>query len=141
MVISQETSALISSVQEFSRNKLRHADDLAILVELSRLRRQDQVLDDICFLSKFLVNTTTVMQRIGPDGEGYDKLSREFSENLEKANTFVRLLVKEAPEEVKRHFVTTYFALTPVALESLMQLLYDVSWVKNWNIDHPPVKE
>ena len=141
MVISQETSALISSVQAFSRNKLRHADDLAILVELSHLHHRDQVLDDICFLSKFLINASTVMKRIGRDGEGYDKLSREFSENLEKANTFVRLLVKEAPEDVKRHFVSSYFGLTPVALESLMQLLYDISWLKNWNIDHPPVNE
>ncbi len=141
MVISQETSALISSVQAFSRNKLRHADDLAILVELSRLHHHDQVLDEVSFLSKFLINTSTVMKRIGRDGEGYDKLSREFSENLEKANTFVRLLVKEAPEDVKRHFVSTYFGLTPVSLESLMQLLYDVSWLKNWNIDHPPVRE
>jgi hypothetical protein len=137
MVVSQETASLIASLQDYSRQKLRHADDLASIIEISRLRNQSQVLEDLCFLSKFLVNTRGVMGRIGNDGEGYEKLSYQFTENLEKATTFVRLLIKEAPDEIKRHFTTTYFGMTPDALASFMELLYDISWLKNWKIDHP----
>ncbi|HTR80926.1 MAG TPA: hypothetical protein VMM58_04785 [Bacteroidota bacterium] len=137
MVVSQETAALISSLQDYSQQKLQHADDLAALIELSRSHNLIQVLDDLCFLSKFLVNTNSVMKRIGPDAEGYVKLSHEFAENLEKASTFVRLLVKEAPEDIKRHFASTYFGMTANGLNSLMELLYDISWLKNWGIDHP----
>ncbi len=136
MIVSQETSSLITSLQDFSKKKLQHADDLAALIEISKLRNQAHMLEDLSFISKFLVNTRSVMERIGRDGEGYDKLSFQFSENLEKASTFVRLLVKEAPEEVKRHFISTYFGMTPGALTLLMELLYDISWLKNWNIDH-----
>ena len=140
MVVSQQTSSLLSSLQDFSKQKLRHAEDLASLIELSRLRRQSQVMDDLSFVSKFLVNTKGVMERIGKAGEGYDKLSFEFAEGLEKASTFVRLLVKEAPDDVKRHFTSAYFALTPESLNLLMELLYDLSWLKNWEIDHPSKK-
>ena len=136
MGISQETASLISSLQDFSQRKLHRADDLASLIELSRLHNQGRVLDDLCFFSKFLINTSTVMKRIGNGGEGYNKLSREFAENLEKASTLIRLLVKEAPDDVKRHFTSTYFGITPAALNSLMDLLYDISWLKNWDIDH-----
>ena len=136
MVVSQDTATLIASLQEYSGQKLRHADDLAILIELSRTRNQQQVLEDLSFLSKFLVNARAVMERVGAGGEGFDKLSFQFAENVEKASTFVRLLVKEAPEETKRHFTSTYFSMTSAAVNSLMELFYDISWLKNWNIDH-----
>jgi hypothetical protein len=136
MVISQETTSLVSSLQNFSREKLHHPEDLASLIELSRLHRHDQVLDDLTFIAKFLVNTSAIMTRIGKNGEGYEKLAHEFAENLEKALTFVRLLVKEAPDDVKRRFTTGYFEMAPEAMERLMQLLHDISWLKNWNIDH-----
>ena len=137
MVVSQETISRISSLLEFSQQKLHNAEDLASILELSRIHNRTQVLDDLCFLSKFLVQTSAVMKRVGPEGEGYDKLSREFAENLEKATTFVRLLVKEAPDDVKRRFTSKFFAMTPESLNSLMELLYDISWLKNWEIDHP----
>ena len=136
MGVSQETASLISSLQDFSRRTLRHADDLALLIELSKLHNQGQVLDDVCFLSKFLVNTNSVMKRIGKDAEGYNKLSHEFAENLEKASSLVRLLVKEAPEDVKRRFIATYFVMTQEGLHSFMELLHDCTWLKNWDIDH-----
>ncbi len=76
------------------------------------------------------------MNRIGKNGEGYAKLSFEFGENLEKASSLVRLLVKEAPDEVKRHFVSTYFEMTQSGMTSFLELLNDIAWLKNWNIDH-----
>ena len=136
MIVSQETSSLIVSLRDFSRNKLRHADDLGALIEIAKLRNQAQVLEDLCFLSKFLVSTRNVMERIGREGEGYDKLSFQFAENLEKASTFIRLLIKEAPEDLKRHFTSTYFGMTSDGLSALMELLSDLRWLKNWNIDH-----
>ena len=137
MIVSQETASLVESLEGYSEQKLRHAGDLAVLIELSRLRNLPEVLDELCFLSKFLVNTRSVMERIGRGAEGYDKLSFQFAENLEKASAFVRLLVKEAPEEIKSRFAATYFGMTENAVGSLMELLYDVSWLKNWKIDHP----
>ena len=136
MLVSQETTSRINAIREFSGEKILHADDLAALVELSRIHQHVQVLDDLGFLAKFLVKTSGVMKRIGTKGEGFDKLSREFTDNLEKATTLVRLLIKEGPEELKKHFTSTYFALTPHALDSLMELFYDLSWLKNWEIDH-----
>ncbi len=141
MVVSQETAALITSLQDFSRRKLHHADDLASLIELSRLHNHRQVLDDVCFLSKFLVNTNGVMKRIGKSAEGYDKLSYEFTENLAKASTMIRLLVKEAPDDVRQRFASTYFGMTHEGLNSFMELLYDISWLKNWDIDHRSVTQ
>ena len=136
MVISRETASLVASIKEFSHGKLQRADDLSLLIQLSRLHNLDQVLDDLSFLAKFLTNSTAAMNRIGKEGEGYVELSREFTENLEKALTFVRLLVKEAPDDVKHRFTSSYFGMTPDALSALLQLLHDVSWLKNWNIDH-----
>ena len=136
MTVSQQTESFVASLQDYSRHALRHSPDLASLIELSRLHHQEQVLDDLSFLSKFLVNTDSVMKRIGIGGEGYSKLSFEFTENLEKASTLIRLLVKEAPDEVKKHFMSAYFGMTHDGLTALMELLHDIAWLKNWEIDH-----
>ena len=136
MIVSQQTESFVASLQDYSRHALRHSTDLASLIELSRLHHQQQVLDDLSFLSKFLINADSVMKRIGIGGEGYSKLSFEFTENLEKASTLIRLLVKEAPDEVKKHFMSAYFGMTHGGLTALMELLHDIAWLKNWEIDH-----
>lgn len=135
MIISQDTQSFVSALQRFSHEQIQHPDDLASLIELARIHHLAGVLDDLSFLAKFLVKTSGVMNRVGPGEEGFDKLSREFSTNLEKASTYLRTLVKEAPEDVKHHFTTTYFAMTADALTARMQLLRDVNWLKNWKID------
>ena len=136
MIVSQETESFVASLQDFSHRALRRSADLASLIELSRIHHQRQVLDDLTFFSKFLVNTKSVMSRIGTEGEGYTKLSFEFTEKLEKASTLVRLLVKEAPGEIKKHFTDEYFVTTQNGLNAMMELLHDVAWLKNWEIDH-----
>ena len=136
MVISQETVSFVSSIKEFSRGRLRRADDLAVLIELSRLHHRNRLLDDLSFIAKFLVNSSSVMKRIGQTGEGYEKLTAEFSANVEKASAFVAELLTTAPSDVGRRFEDTYLRMTPDTLSSLMQLMHDLSWLKNWNIDH-----
>jgi hypothetical protein len=87
------------------------------------------------FHAKFVVKSQEVMKRIGPTGEGYDKLSTEFSASVEKASTLLKTLVKEAPDEVKEQFVRMFFPVDQDSLSRLMKLFVDLSWVKNWQVD------
>ncbi|MDE3057187.1 MAG: hypothetical protein KGJ59_04440 [Bacteroidota bacterium] len=139
MKISPETSHLLEEVEVFSHQRLHHSGDLALVFETAKLHHQEQELDSLSFLSKFLTKTFAVMNRVGEDGEGYDKLSREFTDNLERAMSLLRTIVNKAPDDVRGRFAKDYFAISPDALHRVMQLLSDLSWYKNWRIDHRSV--
>jgi len=136
MTISPEVSSLVAAIQDFSRNKLRRPADFAVLIDLAYAQKKKDVLGELSFLAKFVWNTYTVMKRIGRNEEGYDKLSFQFNENMEKASTLIRLIMKEGPADAKRDFTQAYFPMTPDAFQNLLDLLYDLSWLKNWEIDH-----
>ncbi len=135
MKISPETTHLVEEVEVLAHQRLHNSADLAVLLEIAKSQPQEQVLDNLSFLSKFLTKTFAVMTRIGKNGEGYEKLSREFTENLEKATSQLRAMMNEAPDDVRRRFTSEYFTMSPDALNRLMHLLNDLSWYKNWKID------
>jgi hypothetical protein len=137
MTIGPEASSLVETIQNFSQNKLRRSADLAVLIDQAYKKKKEEPLSELSFLAKFIWNTFTVMKRIGKGSEGYDKLSFQFNENIEKASTLLRLIMKESPDDIKQRFVTTYFAKTAEGFQSLLDLLHDLSWLKNWQIDHP----
>lgn len=126
----------MGKLDEFSAFRLKNQDELAQIIELARTQGKQQVLDDIAFLAKSVWNTFNAMQRTGPEGEGYDKLSMLFNENYEKVSTLLRTLLKEAPEEVKKYFTAKFFSLTHEGMGHTMEFIHDASWLKNWNIDH-----
>lgn len=76
------------------------------------------------------------MKRIGNGGEGYDKLEGEFNANLETSMNLLHTILSDAPEDDLRHFNATYFSMTQEALGGYLDLLSDLSWYKNWLIDH-----
>lgn len=135
--LDPSTSTLLAALETFSQHKLTRRNDLGTLIELAFRHDKRTLLDDLSFLAKFVSRSHGIMKRIGRDGEGYDKLSHQFGENLERATTLLRTLVKEAPEDVKSQFASTYFTMTQDAMQNLLALFYDLSWYKNWRIDHP----
>jgi hypothetical protein len=135
MQISHATDSFLATLDTFSRNRLTRRDDLGTLIELAALHNQRTVLDDLSFVSKFVCRVFGIMQRIGKDGKGYDKLSGEFSANLEKSTLLLQLLLRNAPVDVQQLFTTHYLSMTHEGLQNLLALFYDLSWYKNWLID------
>ncbi len=135
MDLSSTTASLLATLDKLSHNTLGRRTDLGVLIELATLERQQDTLDELSFTAKFLHRSLGIMRRIGKDGNGYDKLESEFKGNLQKASTLVGTLIRNAPEETRQHFTSTYLGLTPGALENFMMLLHDLSWYKNWLID------
>jgi hypothetical protein len=112
-------------------------DDLAILLEVAYRTGREGDLEQIGFLGKFCVRTYGIMKRIGREGEGYERLSAEFSANVEKVRSMLETLIPFVPEASRNGLTDRYLALAPAALDNLLALLHDVSWHKNWRIDHP----
>src|SRR5512141_435511 len=136
MRLSPETSSLLFRLRSFSGNRLTREQDLGSLLELGSASDRTTILEDLSFLAKFLSRTHGIMQRIGAKGDGYDALAREFQDSLQRASGLIRQLLEGAPAEVRQEMTATYLGLSHERLANLLALLYDLSWYKNWLIDH-----
>lgn len=134
--LNRLTLDLLASLDVFSGHKLTRSDDLGMLVELATVYSLQPTLSELSFLAKFICKTHGLIGRIGVHGNGYDKLAREFSEALKKAITLITVLLAEAPQDTRQRFESLYMSLTSGSLDSLLALCYDLSWYKNWLIDH-----
>jgi hypothetical protein len=133
--ISPATQTLVETLSRFSGKRISRPHDLGILLEIGSREEHRSRLEELIFLAKFVRRTYGIMERIGKEGEGYDRLSREFSENLGKASELIRTLTARGSAKEAERFETEYFAMTHTALTKLLSLMYDLEWYKNWQID------
>ncbi len=136
MLLSPSTSSLVDALDVFSQHKLTRKNDLGVLVELARQSDAMEALEELGFTAKFISRTYGIMRRLGAQDKAYEGLSRQFAEQVEKAEALGRSLLQHAPPGTEEHFASTYYARSPEGLERHLALLYDLSWYKNWLIDH-----
>ncbi|MGA9364600.1 MAG: hypothetical protein WBW16_09560 [Bacteroidota bacterium] len=136
--ISPKTREFVRQLNVFSAQKLTRQDDLAILLELALTKNQKKELGEIAFLAKFLSSTYAILKRGGSDAVGHDKLSSEFQTNLDRVTEMLKRIVAETPPTTKEDFSSRFFSLTADGFENLMNLLCDLSWLKNWINDQKP---
>jgi hypothetical protein len=110
--------------------------DLGVLLELADLHTMQPLLEDLAFSAKFIVKSFELMQRIGKDGNGYEKVAQEFSAQIPKSQSVLKQLLEKADPMTKAHFSGNYLEMNTLTLENLMQLYHDLSWYKNYRIDH-----
>lgn len=135
MELSPSTLELLRALDNMSGNRLRRKEDVGTLVELATRYQLGATLDDLVFQTKFISKSHGIMKRIGRDGEGYERMSKEFAESVHRAIELTRALVQAAPEDVRSHFGERYFPLTADGLEEFLALADDLRWYKDWLLD------
>jgi hypothetical protein len=136
--ISPKTWDFVRQLGDFSSHKLKQPDNIAVLLELAQTKNLKGELEEIAFLAKFLSNSYVILKRGGNDAVDYGKLSQEFRSNLDKVIEELKGIVAEAPSTTNENFSSRFFSMTADGFENLMNLLYDLSWLKNWIIDQKP---
>lgn len=139
MALHAETDQFIRDLERFSNRKLSYPVDVGHFLEAARQSQKTSVFEEAIFLSKFVTRSLAVMQRIGTDGEGYDKLSSEFQVNLQKTASLLKILWEGTPDEVKRNQENLFFSLTEDSLDRFVKLVADLALVKNWVLDGKPL--
>ncbi|MBP9211708.1 MAG: hypothetical protein KBF97_02855 [Bacteroidetes bacterium] len=136
MTLSQTTKTLLSEITTLSGNTLQRAMDLGTLIELASLHSRQQVLDDLAFSAKFITKSFELMQRIGKDGNGYEKLAAEFTAQVTRSQELLRAMLVSSDAMTNANFSGNYLEMNTLTLENLMKLYHDLSWYKNYRIDH-----
>lgn len=135
MNLSKETEIILQKLDTLSKNKIGDRASVGVLIELAATQNVHQTLDDLSFQAKFSYRAYGIMKRIGKEGDGYNKLSKEFNESVEKSKNLIRELLLSATDDERKEFDSRFLALSPAAFQNLLALLYDLSWYKNFLID------
>jgi hypothetical protein len=135
MELSPSTLELLRVLENMSGSRLRRREDLGTLVELATRYQLNTTLEELVFQAKFISKSYGIMKRIGKGGEGYERLSKEFSGSIRNAIELTRALVQAAPEDVRSHFAERYFPLTTDGVEEFLALANDLRRYKDWLLD------
>ncbi|MEK7671662.1 MAG: hypothetical protein AAB344_05530, partial [Bacteroidota bacterium] len=122
MVFSQNTTELLQRLESLASKNLSYRNEVGILFELAHQYNKLQTLDDLSFYAKFAHKTFGIMKRIGKHADGYDKLSKEFGESVEKSKNLVNELLALASDETKKEFDTQFLSMSPTAFQNLLAL-------------------
>jgi hypothetical protein len=125
----------LSDINEVSGKSLKRSLDLGALLQIAEEQSQKTMLDDLAFSAKFITKSFELMQRIGRDGNGYEKLSEEFSMQIKKSQEILKQLLDKTDAMTKAHFTGSYLEMNTLTMQNLMQLFHDLSWYKNYQID------
>ena len=135
MTISEQTQSTLIQLEEYSKHTLRCRDFMASLLETALELFSLQLLDEISFHGKAILNIFQLMKRIGKNADGYEKLSAEFSEQTALLKSQLQEIIKNAEDEFRRNFRKTFLQQTQESFQQLMFLCEDLRTYKNWKID------
>jgi hypothetical protein len=135
MTLRPETESYLDGVEQFVGKQFRYRSEIGLLIELAEARTMKQVFDDITFFAKFVSNAYIILKRVGPASKDIEKMSLEFKDKLEKVSTLLRTLIKEEQTDAKQQFVTRFLSLSNDSMNNLLELLYELSWIKNYSLD------
>ncbi len=135
MNLSQHTKALLSTINESSGNTLKRSMDLGALIEIAEQHSLQDQLDDLAFSSKFIDKSFDLMQRIGKDGNGYEKLSQEFSDQIQKSQNLIKQFLDRTDAMTRAHFTGNYLEMNTLTMQNIMQLFHDLGCYKNYQLD------
>jgi hypothetical protein len=135
MQLSDATHALLAELEALSSGRLKRREDLGALLELATRSSKEAALEELSFYAKFVSRSYRIIERIGRDGEGYDRLNSEFMNALERCRSLMRSIAEAAPSPTRERLESHYLQLSASSLEALLALASDLTWYKNWLLD------
>ena len=141
MPLRAETLNLLKELERSSHRPLQYRENVGNFLEAAQRTEKMKEFEDVLFLAKFITKSFGVMKRIGADGEGYDKLSAEFEANLRKVTSLLQDISNGMSEGDKQAEEKLFFGLTSACLDHLVQLMADLTVLKNWTLDGNPLPQ
>ena len=135
IIIQPNSRAYLDEVEKFASRKFKYYSEIALLIEISRDSAKRASFDELTFLSKFVTKAHSILQRVGNDSTDALKLSNEFQKNLKNSITLFRKIINDTTDVTKEAFENRFLSVSHDNLQNLLSLLYEVSWIKNYELD------
>ena len=113
------SETILADIETLAAGRLHFPEELSAMVRSCVGGERWQDVLALSFHAKFIVGASAAMKRIGSQGEGYDKLSTEFSGQLETARSLLLGILEHMPK-MKASFEDHFFVFTPSTLQNFL---------------------
>ncbi len=143
MTLRPETEDYLTAVEHRQGKKFRHRADVGMIIDAADASAAFGEFERIVFLAKFITNAFSILRRSGVSSEETTNLARELETSLrEIAERFRGLLAGGVDASAASRFDHQFLTLSKASMESLQELLSELTWVKNLMLDgdSPPIR-
>ena len=139
MNIRPDIAEFVADLEVFSKRKLNYPLEVGEILQITIQTGLTNEFEELIFQTKFLVRTQDVINHIGSQAQGFEKLSMEFQSSVKKSVDLLKMLVGRTAADVMQKYSDTFFAMEAESFARLMKFYSDLSWIKNWQIDGKPL--
>ena len=130
-----DPNTFVGELERYARRSFQYAPELALLVGCARSEELLKVLRDAAFRAKFIAKTTEVMERVGPTGEGFQRLSTELESAVGAVRRDLAELLASIPAGARASFESRLLLLGPESFGAFLGFMQELAWLKNWELD------
>jgi hypothetical protein len=131
MNISDETKNIIDFLQEISENKLRKADDLALIIEVSASYDGFEELKKLAFVGSSIKNINSTIKRAQQNSDGIDKLFQELQNSLIEFQNLLSEYYTFLDEKSKKRIQDIYLEKSQGSYRNIIDFAHDLALFKD----------
>ncbi|MBN1448611.1 MAG: hypothetical protein JXA28_11825 [Bacteroidetes bacterium] len=135
MEVSSQVRDIIDLLSTYTGGRLHDTTMLGRFLQHANDRGAPDSIGDLAFAAKYLTRLQVTMRRQTSGTELYAKLEQEFSRSVHEFHAMVTAFIEDANAEFRVSVQRNHLAVTQEALERLMQLAEDLTWLKNWELE------
>jgi len=135
MQITETTRTWLRTIEQQTGKTFACPEDLGMIYEYSDAASGREQWNKLLFDAKFAARSFGIMKRIGMNAEGFDKLQEEFQKAVMRITGLLSSVIGTAPYPARERFTSTFLSLDQQSVSELMNLLNDLTIIKNWELD------
>lgn len=128
-------NSMVADIEKLNDKNLNHRSEISMIIETVKLHGMADTFNRLIFLGKFLFNTHNIMNRIGKNSEGYEKLSNEFRDNSKLFLQDLEAIIDTSAEDTKECLMRLISFQNTTDFNDFMKLIEDLSLLKNFELD------
>lgn len=133
MKISDNTVKLLERINEQSRKPLKNTYEVSLLLESAISFSKATEFKDLIFTAKYINGLKNVLSnRIINGDDIMEKLFDEFNKNIQKFIELLKKMVITSDEKSEEFFRVKYFNLDQESMVNSMELIEDLTYIKEY---------
>jgi hypothetical protein len=138
----EKAAEVLEGAETYAQEGFINKEDVSRILELAYKNDKINALEDLTFSAKFVKGLVKIIKSTTNEmGEEYfNKIKREYSENLEKLKENLSEIIEGGSDFIKNVFNDKYLQISQKNLENLNSLCDDLSNVKLYLNDQKKVR-
>lgn len=135
MHISDDTTAVVNYLDDYTKGNLRKKNDIASIFELCATFDGSEILNRLIFSGKSLWNISSKLKKVNSSTEGVGLLQKEVERCCNEMTGYLTQISSFGDDEIQKRFNDIYLQLTRGSVKNLIDLGHDLAKFKDLQSD------